>query len=47
MEVSREELLSWFAGKVAKWWTPHDVVFAESLPVGSSGKIRKNKLREA
>jgi fatty-acyl-CoA synthase len=47
MEVSREELLNWFAGKVAKWWTPDDVVFAESLPVGGTGKIQKNKLREA
>lgn len=47
MEVSRDELLGWFAGKVAKWWTPDDVVFAESLPVGGTGKIQKNKLREA
>ncbi len=46
MEVSREELIDWFAGKVAKWWTPDDVVFAESLPVGGTGKIQKNKLRE-
>jgi fatty-acyl-CoA synthase len=47
MEVSREELLGWFAGKVARWWTPDDVVFADSLPVGGTGKIQKNKLREA
>ncbi|TXG00696.1 3-(methylthio)propionyl-CoA ligase [Massilia arenae] len=46
MEVSREELIDWFGGKVAKWWTPDDVVFAESLPVGGTGKIQKNKLRE-
>ena len=46
MEVSREDLLDWFAGKVAKWWTPDDVVFAESLPVGGTGKIQKNKLRD-
>ena len=46
-EVSREELLGWFAGKVARWWTPDDVVFADSLPVGGTGKIQKNKLREA
>ncbi len=47
MDVSREELLGWFAGKVARWWTPDDVVFADSLPVGGTGKIQKNKLREA
>lgn len=46
MEVSREALLGWFAGKVARWWTPDDVVFADSLPVGGTGKIQKNKLRE-
>ena len=47
MDVSREELLGWFAGKVARWWTPDDVVFADSLPVGGTGKIQKNKLRDA
>jgi len=47
MDVSRDELLGWFAGKVARWWTPDDVVFADSLPVGGTGKIQKNKLRDA
>ena len=45
-EVSREELLAWFDGKVARWWLPDDVVFADALPVGGTGKIQKNKLRE-
>ena len=45
-EVSREELLAFFEGKVAKWWLPDDVVFIESLPLGATGKILKNKLRE-
>lgn len=45
-EVSREELLQFFDGKVAKWWLPDDVVFIESLPLGATGKILKNKLRE-
>jgi fatty-acyl-CoA synthase len=44
--VSREELLAHFDGKVAKWWLPDDVVFADILPVGGTGKIQKNKLRE-
>jgi fatty-acyl-CoA synthase len=47
MELGREELLAFFEGKVAKWWIPDDVVFADSLPVGGTGKIQKNKLREA
>jgi fatty-acyl-CoA synthase len=46
-ELSREGLLAFFEGKVAKWWIPDDVVFAEALPVGGTGKIQKNKLREA
>jgi fatty-acyl-CoA synthase len=46
MDVSRDELLAFFEGKVAKWWTPDDVVFVESLPTGATGKIQKNKLRE-
>ncbi|MES2037510.1 MAG: 3-(methylthio)propionyl-CoA ligase [Pseudomonadota bacterium] len=45
-EVTREELLQFFDGKVAKWWLPDDVVFIESLPLGATGKILKNKLRE-
>jgi fatty-acyl-CoA synthase len=45
-DVSREELLAFFEGKVAKWWIPDDVVFTEALPVGGTGKIQKNKLRD-
>ncbi len=47
MEVSSQELLAFFEGKVAKWWIPDDVVFADSLPVGGTGKVQKNRLREA
>jgi fatty-acyl-CoA synthase len=45
-EITRAALLDYFQGKVAKWWIPDDVVFAEALPVGGTGKIQKNKLRE-
>ena len=45
-ELSREELLDWYDGKVAKWWLPDDVVFLDELPVGATGKIQKNKLRD-
>jgi fatty-acyl-CoA synthase len=44
--VSKEELLQFFDGKIAKWWTPDDVTFVESLPLGATGKMLKNKLRE-
>lgn len=45
-EVSREELLKYFEGRVAKWWIPDDVVFIDALPLGATGKILKNKLRD-
>jgi fatty-acyl-CoA synthase len=46
MDVSREQLLEFFEGKVAKWWTPDDVAFVDALPLGATGKLLKNKLRE-
>jgi len=45
-EVTREELLAFYEGKIAKWWTPDDVVFVDALPLGATGKVQKNKLRE-
>jgi fatty-acyl-CoA synthase len=44
--VTREELLAHFEGKVAKWWIPDDVVFAEDLPHTATGKLQKVRLRE-
>jgi fatty-acyl-CoA synthase len=46
MEVDSAQLLKFFEGKVAKWWTPDDVVFVDALPLGATGKLLKNKLRE-
>jgi fatty-acyl-CoA synthase len=46
IEVTREELLGHFDGRIAKWWTPDDVVFVEAIPLGATGKMLKNKLRE-
>jgi fatty-acyl-CoA synthase len=45
-EVSREELLGFYEGRIPKWWTPDDVVFVDSIPLGATGKMQKNKLRE-
>jgi fatty-acyl-CoA synthase len=45
-EVTKEELLKFFEGKIAKWWTPDDVVFVDGIPLGATGKMQKNKLRE-
>jgi fatty-acyl-CoA synthase len=43
--ATREELLAWFEGKVAKWWIPDDVVFVDALPHTATGKISKLELR--
>src|SRR5688572_5823840 len=45
-ELTREELLAHFAGKVAKWWIPDDVVFVDEIPHTATGKISKTRLRE-
>ena len=44
-EVTREDLLAFYEGKVAKWWMPDDVVFVEELPHTATGKLLKTKLR--
>jgi fatty-acyl-CoA synthase len=44
--LTREALLAFYAGKVAKWWVPDDVVFVEQLPHTATGKLLKLKLRE-
>jgi fatty-acyl-CoA synthase len=45
-EVTREALLAFYEGKIAKWWTPDDVLFVPEIPLGATGKIQKNRLRE-
>jgi len=44
--LTREELLKFYEGKIAKWWTPDDVVFVEDLPHTATGKLSKLTLRE-
>jgi len=45
--LTRDELLCFFDGKIAKWWTPDDVVFVDRIPLGATGKVQKNLLRDA
>jgi fatty-acyl-CoA synthase len=46
-DVSREALLAYMSGKIAKWWMPDDVQFVKEIPHTAAGKINKVKLREA
>ncbi len=45
-ELSREDLLAFYEGKLAKWQIPDDVVFVEAIPLGATGKMLKTRLRE-
>jgi len=45
-EVTKEELIAFYEGKIAKWWTPDDVRFVDALPIGATGKVLKTKIRE-
>ena len=45
-EVSEDDILSYLADKVAKWWLPDEVKFVEELPHTATGKILKRALRE-
>jgi fatty-acyl-CoA synthase len=43
--ATRDEILSWMEGKVARWQLPDDVVFVDDIPLGATGKIDKKVLR--
>jgi len=43
--VTREEVLNFLLGKVAKWWIPDDVAFVDKLPLTATGKLSKLQLR--
>jgi acyl-CoA synthetase (AMP-forming)/AMP-acid ligase II len=45
-EVTKQELLAYLSGKVAKWWLPNDIVFVAQLPRTATGKVQKMTLRE-
>ncbi|MCX2860999.1 3-(methylthio)propionyl-CoA ligase [Paucibacter sp. PLA-PC-4] len=45
-QVTREELLAFFEGRIAKWQIPDDVAFVAEIPHTATGKIQKLKLRE-
>jgi len=45
-DISKEEMLAYLDGKIAKWWMPDDVVFVDEIPHTATGKIRKVELRK-
>jgi fatty-acyl-CoA synthase len=43
---TREDILKYMEGKIAKWWMPDDVVFVDEIPHTATGKILKTALRD-
>jgi fatty-acyl-CoA synthase len=44
--ATKEELLGFMRGKIAKWWMPDDVAFVDEIPHTATGKIQKTRLRK-
>jgi fatty-acyl-CoA synthase len=44
--ATKEDILGFMQGKIAKWWMPDDVVFVDEIPHTATGKIQKITLRE-
>ena len=44
--ATREDILKFMDGKIAKWWMPDDIVFVVGIPHTATGKILKTALRE-
>jgi len=45
-KASKEEMLTFLEGKIAKWWMPDDVAFVAEIPHTATGKIQKTALRD-
>lgn len=43
---TKQDLLSFLDGKIARWWMPDDVAFVKELPHTGTGKISKLSLRQ-
>ncbi|MET0606309.1 MAG: long-chain-fatty-acid--CoA ligase [Beijerinckiaceae bacterium] len=44
-DPTKESVLQFLEGKIAKWWMPDDVVFVDQIPHTATGKILKTELR--
>jgi len=45
-QPTKDDLLAFMRGRIAKWWLPDDVVFVDEIPHTATGKIQKTALRE-
>jgi fatty-acyl-CoA synthase len=45
-KASKDEILDFMQGRIAKWWLPDDVAFVDDIPHTATGKIQKTVLRD-
>jgi fatty-acyl-CoA synthase len=45
-ELSADSLRAHLAVTVARWWLPDEVIMVTELPYNSTGKVKKDVLRE-
>ena len=45
-DLTEDELLAFYDGKVPRWQVPDRVIFVDALPLGPTGKVVKASLRE-
>ena len=45
-EATKQEIIDYLQGKIAKWWMPDDVIFVDDIPLGATGKIDKKVIRK-
>ena len=43
--ASKDDIIGFLDGRVAKWWLPDDVAFIDEIPKTSVGKFSKKDLR--
>ena len=44
--ATRDDILGFMDGRIAKWWMPEDVAFVDDIPHTATGKIHKMTLRD-
>ena len=44
--ITKQDIYEFLAGKIAKWWTPDDILIVDELPHTGTGKLIKNELRK-
>jgi 3-(methylthio)propionyl---CoA ligase len=46
VRLDKQDILKHLEQRVAKWWLPDDIVVVPALPLGATGKVQKNLLRD-